>query len=82
MSIVISELKQTDAVAERRRSYSNIHSIQSDLCQGSNEFTWPWVPEKKFACWSGLLTAASRPQRQFAKGSYLNATPGFTAIKK
>ena len=39
------ELKQTDAVAERRRSYSNLHSIKSELCQGPSEFGWPLSPE-------------------------------------
>ena len=34
------ELKQTDVVAERRRSHSNLHSIKSDLCQGPSEFKW------------------------------------------
>ena len=40
------ELKQTDAAVERRRSHSNLHSIESNLCQGPSKFTWPLSPSE------------------------------------
>ena len=32
MVIIIRDLKQTDAAAEKRQSHSNLHSIKSDKC--------------------------------------------------
>ena len=37
------DLKQTDEEAERRRSPSNLHWIESEWCQEPSKFTWPWV---------------------------------------
>ena len=36
----VRDLKQIDAAAEKRRSHSNLHSIKSEWCQGTSEFTW------------------------------------------